>query len=53
MAQGVDEVEATVDTMVFDVSSVETGLISQVLVVLLVAVVYHWLPAGGKRRSHH
>ena len=45
VAERVDEVEATVDAMVFNVPSVEARLVSQVLVILLIAVVDDRLPA--------
>lgn len=45
VTKGVYEVEAAVDPVVLNVSPVETRLISQVLVVLLITVVDDWLPA--------
>ncbi len=45
MSYGVDEVEAAVDAMILNVPPVETTLIPQVLLILLIHIVYHGLPA--------
>ena len=45
MATWVDEIEATVDTVVLYVPSVQARLIAQVLVILVIHIVNNGLPA--------
>ena len=51
MADGADEVKTDVDTVVLDVAPVQSRLVPQVLVVLLVDVVDDWLPTTGRKRE--
>ena len=45
MSARVDEIEAAVDTVVFDVSPVQPRLVTEILVILVVDVVNYGLPA--------
>ena len=45
VANWVDEVEAAVDPVIFDVPPVQAGLVSEVLVVLLIDELDDWPPA--------
>lgn len=45
MATWVDEIEATVDTVVLNVPSVQARLITEVLVILIIHIVDNGLPA--------
>ena len=49
MATWVDEVETAVHSVVLDVSSVETRLIAEVLVVLVIHIVNDGLPATRRK----
>ena len=46
MATWVDEVEATVYTVVLDVPSVQTRLITEILVIFIIHIVNNGLPAA-------
>lgn len=48
VAEGGDEVQAAVDSVVFDVPPVQAALISEILLKLLVDVVFYVLPADGQ-----
>lgn len=50
VAKRVDEVEAAMDSVVLDVPPVETRLISEVLVILLITVVNYRLPAKVRQK---
>ena len=52
MAKWRDEVEAAVDSVILDVSSVQPALISEVLFKLLVDVVLYRLPAEAYIKKH-
>lgn len=52
VAEGRDEVEAAVDSVVLDVPSVQAALVSEVLLKLLVDVVFYLFPAGENMQCH-
>lgn len=53
MAEGRDEIEAAVDSVVLDVPSVQAALVSEVLLKLLVNVVYYLFPAGENMQCQY
>lgn len=46
MATWVDKVEATVNTVILDVPSVQTRLVAEILVILIIHIVNNGLPAA-------
>ena len=49
MTTRVDEVETTVHSVVFNISTIQTGLVTEKLVILLIDVVYDGLPAATSK----
>ena len=51
MSLWIDEIQATVDSSVDDISSIQSRLIAKIRLELLVDVVCYWLPAKKKWNS--
>lgn len=46
MAARVDEVKARMNTMILNISTIQSRFITKILVILLINIVYNWLPTA-------
>ena len=49
MPTGVDEIQTAVDPMIFNIPTIQPGLVTKKFVVLLVDIINDGLPATGER----
>ena len=50
MTSGANKVKAAVDAMVFNITPIDTGLVFEILIVLLINEINYRPPAGGRQR---
>ena len=55
MTTGIDKIETAVHTMVLDIATIETTLITEIMIILFIDIVNDWLPTRERERdiSHH
>lgn len=41
---GVDKIEAAVNTMILDITTIKTALITEIMVILFIDIINDWLP---------